>query len=100
MRTAGSPGPVTEVLFAGVGVEVAIDARVVSGVLVGNGVRAAKVAVSVSAGVLVGNGVRAAKVAVSVSAGVGVGAGTEHAATADNSKDTIAIARNFNMPIR
>ena len=47
-----------------------------------------------------GNGVRAAKVAVSVSAGVGVGAGTEHAATADNSKDTIAIARNFNMPIR
>ncbi len=81
MRTAGSPGPVTEVLFAGVGVEVAIDARVVSGVLVGNGVRAAKVAVSVSAG-------------------VGVGAGTEHAATADNSKDTIAIARNFNMPIR
>ena len=111
MGTAGSPGPVTEVLFAGVGVEVAIGARAVSGVPVGNGVRAAKGAVSVSAGVEVaigaraasgvpvGNGVRAAKGAVSVSAGVGVGAGTEQpAATASNSKDTIAVTRSFNMP--
>ena len=80
MGTAGSPGPVTEVLFAGVGVEVAIGARAVSGVPVGNGVRAAKGAVSVSAG-------------------VGVGAGTEQpAATASNSKDTIAVTRSFNMP--
>jgi len=83
--TAGSPDPVTEVLFAGVGVEVAIDARAVSGVLVGNGVRAAKVAVSVFAGVGVG---------------AGVGAGTEQpAATANNNKDANVTIRRFHMPI-
>ena len=52
-----------------------------------------------ASGVPVGNGARAAKGAVSVSAGVGVGAGTEQpAATANNSKDTIAVTRSFNMP--
>ena len=36
LGTTGSPGPVTEALLAGVGVEVIIGARVLSGVLVGD----------------------------------------------------------------